>query len=1078
MRALLLFPFFLAAPLHAAPLAESWQSSYSGADATGSHVIGFWRFQPGEELHDSSGHGHELTLAGGTLHASGKFDGALESAAGWPIRDQRHAALAQPAGELTPKGAFTAEMWIRPNENIAPNLSPVLLDKKYVNHSDYHWRITPATKDGSRRFQVLLGFGSDSETYFSDAMLLRSDWQHVAFTYDGISEVRFFQNGISIGSALARNRGPIRAGKHALSIGDRIGSYYAGFPGLIDEVRLSNGVAEFQPVAIEFSSERKTWLRMEKLAPQPFTFTIRNTTKQTCSDIKATIFVAGTSPQEITVPALKSGETFSHACQIRTDLRPGSYTIKARVEKTGPTAFVVEGVTEFTIAARPAPQMPVVMWGIGGLNEFRKELPRLKELGFTHCLGNVGVPMDAIFNGGKPVGRDAFTTPSQTLQMLDEALAQNFRIAIPVSPGHHLQSQTALQRIDRKGNPYSTPSTNPLLDPKLGEFCFNVGASIAKAFGQHPAWEATLINTEVRDSSQPSFSPADFAAYRQAVHDEIPAEIVTKNGVDWKSLKDFPVDRIIADDHPILNYYRWFWTVGDGWNKLHTATHKGLHSTGRDDMWTWFDPSIRAASLGGSGGEVDVLGQWSYTNQDPTRLGFFTDQLRAMAANSSQHPRVMKMTQLFWYRSQTTVSKSSGKAVASPFDDHDPDAAYITISPMLLRTAFWMKISRPLSGIMYHGWEALVETGSPSAYRHTNPDTQNEFRRLHQDVIKPLGPALLKVGDAPSDIAYLDSFTSQMFARRGSYGYGSDESYLTLLYAHLQPQIIYEEDVLKRGLDAFKILVLADCDVLTTSVAQRIREFQSRGGILIADANLAPGIHPDLLIEKTVRTKDGAKDKAALLANAAALRSKLDARYARAIDTTNPEIIPRLRSDGDSDYVFVANDHREAGPYVGQHGIVLENGLPSTGELTLTRSQGAVYDLLAHRRVDSRLGEGRIRWDLNLGPCEGRVFLVTPTPITSVTGSAPESVSRGTVAEVSVSVNGASGAPIRATVPLSVEITDSAGRSAERSGYYGTENGKLNLPLDLAPNDTTGIWQIHIRELAGGAETSLFFRVK
>ena len=38
------------------------------------------------------------------------------------------------------------------------------------------------------------------------------------------------------------------------------------------------------------------------------------------------------------------------------------------------------------------------------------------------------------------------------------------------------------------------------------------------------------------------------------------------------------------------------------------------------------------------------------------------------------------------------------------------DAAYITISPMHLRESFWTKIARPVRGIMYHGWQALVPT--------------------------------------------------------------------------------------------------------------------------------------------------------------------------------------------------------------------------------------------------------------------------------------------------------------------------------------------------------------------------------
>ena len=41
---------------------------------------------------------------------------------------------------------------------------------------------------------------------------------------------------------------------------------------------------------------------------------------------------------------------------------------------------------EFTVVPRPLAKMPVMMWGIGGTGA-REEMARLKDLGFTHCLG-------------------------------------------------------------------------------------------------------------------------------------------------------------------------------------------------------------------------------------------------------------------------------------------------------------------------------------------------------------------------------------------------------------------------------------------------------------------------------------------------------------------------------------------------------------------------------------------------------------------------------------------------------------------------------------------------------------------
>lgn len=1053
---------------------ETWQTAYTGTDASGPQVLGCWQFKPGAEMQDSSAKGHHLKPAGAIAVVAGKFDGALESFPGWPVEDKRHAALADARAALSPKGAFTVEMWIKPKAELAAELSPVLLDKKYVAHSDYQFRLTTADKGGARHMQVMLGFGDDSETFVSEAFTPGTDWQHIAFTYDAAGEVRFFRNGAPLGAARHPGRGPVAAGRHALSIGDRVGSNYAGFPGFIDEVRICDGALEFRPVAVEFHAERSTWIRMEKA--EPVRVVVRNLGKAAANQLQLRVSLEGSGEKCFDVPGLAPGATHEISHPPDTSLRPDTYRLKAHLEMPGDPLFVSEESAEFTIVPRPLAKMPVMMWGIGGPDSVRQEMARLKDLGFTHCLGG-GADYGAIWQAKTPIAPGSPDRIAETKAMLDFALANEFGIAFTLSPGGWLKERSELQRVNREGKPHALrPDVNAML-PGLTDFCFNVGASVAQAYKAFPSWQAALINTETRDSSQLSFSDFDRESYRKSSGADIPVDAATKGGVEWSKLKDFPKDRIIPDDHPLLRYYRWFWTVGDGWNALHTAVHRGIHSTGRDDVWTWFDPAIRAASVGGSGGAVDVLGQWTYTNPDPLRIGFFTDEMFAMAANSPQHPRVMKMTQLFWYRTQSAPKKTGADHIVSPFDDHDPDAAYITISPMHLRESFWTKLARPVSGIMYHGWQALVPTESTGGYRYTHPDTKEEFRRLHHDVLEKLGPALLQAGDHKSDVAYLDSFTSQMFARRGSYGYSGDEAYLTLLHAQLQPQVIYEEQLLRDGLNGFKVLVLTDCDVLTAGVAGRIQKFQRSGGIVVGDANLAPAIKPDITIAKVIRTKRGDADKAAILANAAALRSTLDARYARPADSSDPEIVTRMRHAGSSDYLFVVNDRREFGTYVGQHGVVMENGLPGTAEVSVRRSGGHVYDLVTSREVPTMMRDGKLVWPVDLAPCDGRVFLVTPEPIAKLVTTAPERVKQGASANVSLTVAGAKGDPIPAVVPLHVEVRDSAGRVAENSGYHAAQNGRLDLKLDLAPNDVTGVWQIHARELASGRESSAFFRV-
>jgi hypothetical protein len=114
---------------------------------------------------------------------------------------------------------------------------------------------------------------------------------------------------------------------------------------------------------------------------------------------------------------------------------------------------------------------------------------------------------------------------------------------------------------------------------------------------------------------------------------------------------------------------------------------------------------------------------------------------------------------------------------------------------------------------------------------------------------------------------------------------------------------------------------------------------------------------------------------------------------------------------------------------------------------------------------------------VELGPCDGGVYLVTPRPIAQLQVAASDSVPRGQSIDVTVTVADSTGEPVPAVIPLRVDITDPNGRPAEYSGDYGATNGVLKLQLDVAANDTPGVWQIRIRELASGKTATRFVRI-
>ena len=1069
------FIFFgIVAPSQAS---EPWERAYQGPDATGKHVLGYWTFDAAAERNGRSSRKHAYQYIGARFSESGRTGGAIESFPGWPVQDVKHAITVKHHESLSPRGAFTAEMWIKPKAEFTPKLRGYLLDKKYVAHQDYQWILGREDGSGERRLEVNLGFGADSERFVSGpALYSTNEWSHVAFAYDGSGKIAFFRNGALIGKDTKHGRGAINPGRYDLSIGDRRGSNYGGFPGFIDGVRICEGSREFRPLGATLGSGRKVFLRMEPDAA--LTIRIKGLKRTPVTGASASISSPGNPSNVVVLPQLPRGKTHEITTPIDTSLRPGDYTIELRLSIDGEDGWHGNESFPFTIVPRPLPnRMPVLMWGLNSSISIMKEMERVKELGFTHMLG-ARPDYNAVYQAGKPVPPGKSESIAAEKRMLDEALANDLRIVTSLSPGRWARDLKEFQRVDPNGKPYARHDVNGL-HPGIQKFCENVGASMAQTYGSFPAFEGALVHTEVRGESQVSFSDLDRAKYRDATGQEIPEEVRLKNGVQWTKLKDFPANRVIADDHPILTYLKWFWKRGDGWNGLHSAVDRGFKSTGRPDLWTFHDPAVRTATVHGSGGSVDYLSQWTYSYPDPIRAGLDTDELFAMAKGAEGKQGVMKMTQIIWYRSQTAPMKKTAATApreSSPWEDQDPDAAYITIAPMHLREAFWIKIARPIQGVMYHGWQSLVETHPPGAYRHTHPETRHELKRLVETIVEPLGPMLRRIPDRKTDVAFLESFASQMFARRGTWGWNHTwlgDAFHILQYAHIQPEVVYDETIVEHGLDRFKVLCLFDCDVLTRKVADRIQAFQRRGGIVIGDERIAPAIKPDIVLRSYARIKKADADRAALIAKAKELRQTLDSRYSRFVEADTPNLITRARQYGNTDYVFAINDQREFGNYVGQHGLVMENGLPTNGRITIRKNQGVVYELPAGREIAATSKAGRLEIEAQLGPGEGRLFVILPNAIKPPQIEVPEKSVLG--GQLPITVKNPEAAS--AIIPVHLEILDPNGRPAEGSGHYGMKDGNLPLSLDIAPNDTPGLWQIRATELLSRKQSNAWFRV-
>ncbi len=1044
-------------------------------------VVAFWRFDSDAPGKDSSGNGHDLRLqaTGSEFVKDGHTGGALRVRAGEEVVDKPHGALAADHDALSPRGAFTIEMWIRPDERLAMLKTAFLIDKKgfpYASprphaNDDYLIQLIKASGNDEYYVEAQLGYGGDSDVIRSRAVKLPpGEWRRVGFSHDGEGGSRIALDGALIAFVRREGRGPISNGIYGLAIGDRALSVHAPFSGTIDEVRISDGLVRLTDdrAVIDLGGSRRAFYRLEDDAALRLKVLNEDAAPLTGATVK--LAIEGLKDQIVPLGDVAGGAAANVAIPIDARLRIGKYPARVTIEDADGEPLGKPTPLELTIVPRPPPnQMPVVMWGTA-------DDPReARDLGFTAQFVSAPVDYQELWNGGGP--RDARDLPQwiESRKRLDEMMAMGMGGALSLNPATWAERNAPDSlRVDREGKPYEKPNVCGLLD-RVQTLCRDAGATAAWSLGDMPALQAVLIQSELRDGTQLCFHDVDKQAYLKFAGVAAPAEAKAKYGVPYSALADFPADRIVPDDQPVLKYLRWFWKEGDGWNRLQSAVHQGVKSKA-PRLWTWYDPAIRVPSVWGSGGEVDFVSQWTYSYPDPLKIELACDDLLAMAEGRPEQ-QVMNMIQIIWYRSQTAPKPKEGEqppADQTEWEKKIPDADFISIAPDHLSEGMWLELSRPIKGIMNHGWGSLgAEVGyRQGGYWTSNAETRARLKEMIHEVVKPLGPTLMQVPDGETDVAFLQSVTSQMLARRGTNGWGGGwgaDAYLALRYAAIQPRIVYDETIARDGLDRYKALVLADCDVLTRSTADAVLAFQKRGGIVIGDERLAPAIKPDAVMTSHARTGKADVDKTAVLQIAAKLRADLGDRLARPVDGDDPEVILRTRRYADSDYVFAVNDRREYGDYVGRHGLVMEKGLPARTTIALSRAEGHVYDLTESKPVaDVRETDGRLSFACDLGPGRGRLYLATSRPIAAVKATAPRSASAGDAVACSIAVVDPAGEPIDAVVPVEVEITDSRGEAAEFSGFYGARDGKIDLELDLPINAAPGPWKIHARELASG----------
>jgi hypothetical protein len=541
-----------------------------------------------------------------------------------------------------------------------------------------------------------------------------------------------------------------------------------------------------------------------------------------------------------------------------------------------------------------------------------------------------------------------------------------------------------------------------------------------------------------------------------------------------------PEDGLIADDHPVYRFLKWWWERGHGTSVLNAEMARAIKDR-KPGVVVWHDP-YRLAPVYHSHQDLDAISTWTYGHPDIKRLGY-TAVLQAAAKPAGQ--KVMQTITLYLY---SRFVMAMGQPTARPQADQAGRDPFFVAGPDYTREAIWLVISqRP--DILGFYTPGAARPFSPRVDPHvSSPETFDAIGEVCRALVEPFGPAVLEARRLRPRVAVLNSATSDWFPGASpGYSYANEHilPYCSLLMMnHVPFDVLLDDDITAGRLDGYDLLVIPRGDTLTRSAHERISAF-ARTKKVIANATMrakVPGAAItdfDFSFERAVdgqalaqgRALTAEEHRARMEAYAKRL-APLVAEFRGPATSDSRRVLINTLESGDLRYVFLINDERTYGPRFGAAKLHFEAGVRQTANVrlqgTTAAGEPAVYDALAGRRLSPSWADGSAELAVTLPAARGKLLAILPEPVGAVEVSIPPEPERGQPLPIAVRVRGASGKPFRGAIPLRIDITDPLGRRNEYSRYAAAVGDPWTLTIHPALNDPAGSWTVRVTELLGG----------
>ena len=604
----------------------------------------------------------------------------------------------------------------------------------------------------------------------------------------------------------------------------------------------------------------------------------------------------------------------------------------------------------------------------------------------------------------------------------------------------------------------------------------------------YPALSFVNISEEVDCSLEVSYGEGDKKRAKKELGFELPSPTNKDMDIDGNAGRVAGVPHkvrlntpaVFSDNNKWYRFFKWYWLKGVGDIYLNSLLKKEIKETSPETLVGTLP--FRAVPLAGRKTGQDIIGGWFYALPDPAEALGQIEIFKRCAVEGDKVKKVNYNPSLFLYSNKICPPVDKSRWVGVQPTDYIIEADWIGFSRRPDLMGHWT--------LVYAAKELLRPNGFGKNYPK---DITEKIGKFSHEILQPLWPAVSKLNKVPRKCAFLISFGSQIFGYKIWSGYGGTSGfgyYAALQKAHIPADIIFDETIKKGGLDKYKVLFMHKITHLPESVYKRIVEFAKKGGTVICGkpfSDMIPGAvnydmnmkqrlyyaYAELLRGKGVTGDVLQKTMDKHTADVKKIAFDKVKPYA---DCNSPKVFLNLLKKGDAKFLFVINDKRTFGDYLGKkYRICMEKGLPQDVTISLNQTNCVVYDLVSHQQLKTIEKNGKTLVDLKLKPAWGALLAIYPRGIKNISIKTPKQLKPGEKTSFAVNITDSDDKNISGVQPLEITITDPAGKRNEYSNYYAAVNGVCEINFIPAVNDLHGKWKISIVELSSGKKAEVDF---